>query len=207
MTSKIRITGFTLLAGLVLVSPPALGVAVSWAEIESYECTYGDCENGRGTLKIKTPFGEGSYSGNFRDGNFNGYGRLELPTSLVAAAVYIGNWEAGIRNGRGTYYNGRGNLYIGEWRDDKRHGTGSYFFNLQDWQENRHTEFWLKDNYENYTGEFQDDYYHGQGTYRWASGQKYTGSFFAGNKHGFGTFYYETGTSRQQLWHYGDFVR
>ena len=50
--------------------------------------------------------------------------------------------------------------------------------------------------------------FQGQGTYRWANGHRYEGGFFAGDKHGFGTFYYaKTGTARQQLWNYGDFVR
>ena len=190
-----------------LAGPVVSAELVSWAEVEGYECVYGDCEGGRGTLRIQTAYGEGSYTGGFRNGRFQGYGRLELPVSFTAKSVYYGNWEAGVRNGRGTYFNGKGNLYIGQWKDDKRHGFGSYFFNLHEWRENEHTEFWLKEHFENYTGEFKDNHYHGHGVYRWADGKKYEGGFFASSKHGFGTFYYETGTSRKQLWNYGDFVR
>ena len=113
----------------------------------------------------------------------------------------------GIRSGRGSYWNGKGNLYIGQWKDDKRNGSGSYFFNLPQWRENEHSEFWLRENTENYSGEFLDDFYHGRGTYRWPGGQKYVGSFFANNKHGPGTYFYSTGTRREQVWDYGDFVR
>jgi len=64
----------------------------------------------------------------------------------------------------------------------------------------------LKENTENYSCDFVDDFYHGQGTYRWPGGQKFVGGFFANDKHGYGTYFYSTGTRREQLWNYGDFV-
>ncbi|HBW84992.1 MAG TPA: hypothetical protein DEF79_13220 [Gammaproteobacteria bacterium] len=171
-------------------------------------CLRGDCIHGEGTLELTTEFGKGRYVGGFIDGEFDGYGRLEMPISWTDNEVYVGNWERGLRSGRGTHWNGKGDLYIGQWRDNKRNGTGSYFFDLPVWRENQHSEYWLKENTENYTGEFVNDHFQGKGTYRWNKGHKYEGSFFAGKKHGFGTFYYaKTGTARHQLWNYGDFVR
>ena len=203
ITELVLVTSF---ASMLLVGAQA-ALAQSLAEVTEENCTYGNCQNGRGTLELKTPYGTGSYAGNFLNGEFYGYGRLEVPISFVAESIYAGNWENGIRSGRGSYWNGNGNLYIGQWKDDKRHGRGAYFFNLPEWIENQHTEFWLSENFENYNGEFVDDHYQGMGTYRWPDGQKYVGEFFASNKHGPGTFYYVTGTARQQLWDYGDFVR
>ncbi|MFM1897347.1 MAG: hypothetical protein RLZZ385_2421 [Pseudomonadota bacterium] len=177
-------------------------------DVRSQECVYGDCENGRGTLELQVEWGKAIYRGNFRDGQFDGSGRLEVPLSFTSKAIYNGNWTAGKRNGRGTYWNGDDHhLYIGEWRDDKRHGRGSYFFNLTDWRENQYTEFWLSQNTENYTGEFVNDLYQGKGVYRWKDGSRFEGGFWANEKHGFGTYYYSTGTARQQLWDYGDFIR
>ena len=171
-------------------------------------CIRGDCINGEGSMELTTEFGKGRYVGNFLDGEFNGYGRLEMPISWTEKEAYVGNWEMGVREGRGKHWNGRGNLYIGQWRDNKRNGLGSYFFTLPGWVENQHSEFWLKENTENYTGEFVNDHFQGQGTYRWAEGHKFVGGFFAGDKHGQGTFYYaKTGTARQQVWNYGDFIR
>ena len=119
----------------------------------------------------------------------------------------MGNWERGLRAGRGTHWNGKGNLYVGQWRSINAMGWG-LIFQFAGMAENQHSEFWLKENTENYTGEFVNDHFQGQGTYRWANGHRYEGGFFAGDKHGFGTFYYaKTGTARQQLWNYGDFVR
>lgn len=175
--------------------------------VTAQECVYGNCTDGRGVLELATEWGKGKYSGYFTDGEFHGSGRLEVPISFTEKTVYVGNWDMGVRSGRGTYWNGRGNLYIGQWRKDMRHGQGSYFFGLPEWRENEHTEYWLKENVENYTGNFVNDLYQGKGTYRWPGGQKYVGEFFANEKHGHGTYYYVTGTARKQVWEYGDFVR
>lgn len=196
------------LSGLLMAASAVAASAQSLENVTEERCVRGDCENGRGTMEFTTPFGRGSYAGDFENGEFHGFGRLEVPISWTQKEIYVGEWEEGIRSGRGKHWNGKGNLYIGEWADNKRNGFGSYFFNLPRWQENEHTEFWLKENTENYTGEFVNDHFQGQGTYRWADGKRFEGGFFAGEKHGPGTFYYDkTGTARQQWWNYGDFVR
>jgi hypothetical protein len=194
----------TLLVVGMLISNAALAQLLS--EVTDEFCVYGDCVNGRGTMELDTPYGNGEYIGNFREGEFDGNGRLEIPLSFVTKAVYSGSWNRGIRSGRGKYWNGNGSLYIGEWLDNKRHGRGSYFFHLAQWNENEHSEFWLVENTENYTGQFVNDLYQGEGTYRWANGAKFVGGFFANEKHGRGTYFYQTGSPRKQLWNYGDFV-
>jgi len=174
--------------------------------VNSSECVRGDCENGKGTLELKTDFGKGMYRGDFIDGKFHGNGRLEIPVSFLEKSIYVGDWDEGIRSGRGTYWNGDGKLYIGQWSGDKRNGHGSYFFGLPRWEENEHSEYWLSQNTENYTGNFVNDHYQGEGTYRWPNGQRYEGKFFASKKHGPGTFFYATGTRRNQVWEYGRFI-
>lgn len=174
--------------------------------VTSRKCVYGDCADGRGRLELKTSFGKGFYSGNFRAGIFHGQGRLEIPISSVEKEIYVGEWDQGIREGRGTHWNGNGKLYIGQWVNNKREGQGSYFINMSRWTENQNSEFWLRENTENYTGDFVNDFYHGQGTYRWPDGQKFVGRFFANKKHGKGVFYYATGTIRQQNWEYGKLI-
>ena len=193
---------------LTLAGSGNIALAQSIATADDFDCVYGDCENGRGTLEFSTEFGKGQYVGDFRGGKFHGYGRLEVPISFVAKEVYKGDWLGGMRDGRGTHWNGKGELYIGQWRNNKREGVGTIAYKLSRWEEDKYTEFWLKDNTENYTGEWVNDHYQGQGTFRWENGAKYEGGFFASNKHGYGTYYYQkTGTARQQLWNYGDFVR
>lgn len=192
---------------MLLLLAPHVASANLLQNVTGEVCVRGDCEEGDGTLELATPWGKGSYVGEFEGGEFHGYGRLEVPISHLEDEVYEGYWVDGARNGRGKHWNGRGNLYIGEWRDDKRHGKGSYFINLPEWRENEHSEFWLRDNTENYSGDFRDGHYHGQGSYRWPDGQRYEGGFFASEKHGPGTFYYPTGTRREQFWEYGEFLR
>lgn len=186
---------------------PVLAAGQMLKDVVDETCVYGDCVDGRGTMELKTQWGNGRYRGSFVDGEFHGHGRLEMPISFTQKAVYVGNWNKGIREGRGTFWDGKSDLYIGQWKENKRNGQGSYFFNLPRWEENKNSEFWLRENTENYSGEFMNDHYHGKGVFRWENGARYEGEFFAGNKHGFGTFYYETGNARQQLWNYGDFVR
>ncbi len=177
------------------------------ASVIEETCVYGDCNAGFGTLELRTEFGKGKYEGEFVAGEFHGFGRLEIPVSNVARASFLGNWVQGKRQGRGTYWNGTGNLYMGQWQNGMRHGIGTYVVNLPRWTDNLYTEYWLQQNTENYTGDFVDDHYQGNGTYRWQNGSKFTGGFFANSKHGPGTFYYETGTARQQLWEHGDWIR
>lgn len=173
----------------------------------SGECTYGDCKNGYGVLEVKTPLGTNEYRGDFLEGEFHGFGEYTEMVGRSDRAYYAGNWNRGVREGRGTHWNGIDKLYIGEWKNGKRHGHGSYFFGLSDWRENKHSEEWLRENVENYTGSFRNDLYHGHGTYRWPDGKRYVGGFYANDKHGPGNFYYETGTIRPQVWEYGNFVR
>jgi hypothetical protein len=181
----------------ILQSSPREAVELSRA------CTHGDCISGYGVLEIKTTVGQNLYRGNFLDAKYHGNGKLTEMLSNTRRAYYDGEWDQGVRSGRGTYWNGVSELYIGHWKDDKRHGRGSYFYGITDWTENKYSEDWLSKNVENYTGEFMTDFYHGQGTYRWPDGQSYVGGFFASKKHGPGTFYYPRGTTRQQMWDYG----
>jgi hypothetical protein len=201
------LTRRSLLAFAILLLVPVTGFGQLLEEVTTENCIYGNCVDGRGTMKLATQWGNGTYIGGFMEGEFNGNGRLELPVSFTNKLVYDGNWNIGVREGRGTFWNGDSDLYIGQWKDNKRNGKGSYFFNLATWEENKNSEFWLKENTENYSGEFLNDHYHGEGIFRWASGTRYEGEFFAGNKHGYGIFYYQTGNTRRQLWNFGDFVR
>ena len=123
MSSMFR--GACYAAGVTVFTTATNIAAQSLKEVSEEECIYGDCDSGRGTLVLKTPWGPGEYVGNFKDGEFHGYGRLEIPISFLAKEIYAGNWAQGTREGRGSHWNGKGKLYVGEWRNNMRHGQGS----------------------------------------------------------------------------------
>ena len=76
--------GSFLSAGAMVFTVGAASVsAQSLSSVLEEECVYGDCASGRGTLALKTQWGPGEYVGNFRDGVFHGYGRLEIPISFT----------------------------------------------------------------------------------------------------------------------------
>jgi len=195
-----------LLTGFVLSLPAASLMAQSLAEVTAEECVFGDCTDGRGRLELTTQWGKGEYYGSFRAGEFHGKGRLEIPISFTAKAIYDGYYDMGVRSGRGTYWNGDGKLYIGQWKDDKRNGYGSYCVGLSEWSENEHSEYWMKENLENYTGNFVDDFYHGEGTYRWPDGVQYSGGWAANKKHGRGYFLYPTGLRSDRVFRFDERV-
>ena len=195
-----------LLLWMSIISTVATAQMMSKGEL-SRTCVYGDCVNDFGILEIRTEVGTDRYEGNFSEGKFHGHGRFEQMISRTERAYYDGDWVMGLREGRGTYWNGVSGLYIGQWRDDLRHGQGAYFHGIKDWSPNKYTEHWLRENVENYSGDFVDDLYQGKVTYRWPDGQRYVGEFYANEKHGSGTFFYPTGTRREQVWRYGRLVR
>lgn len=162
-------------------------------------CTYGDCENGRGTLVQDTSRGVTTYRGEFKDGLYDGFGRLSYDDER---AVYKGNFKAGIRVGRGTYWDKDNNVYIGNWRDNKRNGQGGQFFGVDGWEEDKYTEDWLSKNTENYTGNFRNDVFFGEGTYRWDDGTKYVGNWVGNQKHGEGHFDFGNGQIAKRVYEY-----
>ena len=61
------------------------------------------------------------YVGEFKDGKFNGYGKL----TWSDGKKYVGEWKNGKRNGQGTQTWLDGRKYVGEYKDGKTwNGTG-----------------------------------------------------------------------------------
>ena len=79
---------FQLAAGLVLSLPSTPLTAQSLAGVTAEKCVLGDCTEGRGRMELTTQWGKGEYFGNFRDGEFHGKGRLEIPISFMAKSIY-----------------------------------------------------------------------------------------------------------------------
>ena len=79
-----------------------------------------------------------SYSGQIRDGEANGYGRMVFPE----IGTYVGYFVNGRREGQGSFQWDVGDVYEGAWNNDKMTGFGTYTFAdgyviNGHWQDNR----------------------------------------------------------------------
>lgn len=166
-------------------------------------CFSGDCENGRGTLIEETDRGLTIYRGTFKNGEYDGFGRLSYEEEN---AVYKGDWKNGVREGRGTYWDSENNVYIGQWQGGKRNGEGVQAFKVENWREDAYSESWLEDNTENYSGGFKNDVFYGEGTYRWEDGTQYVGGWAANQQHGEGYFDYGNGRISRRRYEFGERV-
>lgn len=175
-----------------------------WAAVgDELGCLAGDCVNGVGTLVEKTDKGLIRYRGPFVDGKYHGFGILEL---IDQRLTYKGNFQLGVRHGRGSQWDRDNNVYIGQWRNDRRNGMGLQAYKVQGWSEDKYTENWLSQNTENFYGTFRNDNFDGEGTYRWPDGVKYTGGWAANKKHGRGYFLYPTGLRSDRIFDFDERV-
>lgn len=65
-----------------------------------------------------------SYTGQVKNGEANGYGKMEFPE----IGTYVGYFVNGKREGLGTFTWLRGDTYVGFWNADKMTGSGTYTF-------------------------------------------------------------------------------
>lgn len=187
---------------LVLVLA-GMATAVWSAVGDELGCISGNCENGVGTLVEETPDGLRRYQGDFVNGKFHGFGKLEL---IEKKTTYKGNFQNGLKSGRGSEWDRENSVYIGQWRNNRRNGTGVQAFRVQDWKEDKYTENWLSRNAENFQGTFLNDNFDGEGTYRWPDGVTYTGGWAANKKHGRGYFLYPTGLRSDRIFEFDERV-
>ena len=94
--------------------------AGSWAD---------DMPNGAGELVYRDG---GKYEGDIVDGKRHGLGKRAWyrPAAAATAAhtaderVYIGQWDAGYRDGLGVEETKQNGKYLGEWSKNKKNGLG-----------------------------------------------------------------------------------
>jgi hypothetical protein len=113
------------------------------------------------------------YSGEFKDGQFNGQGTC----TWLDGAKYVGEFQDDQPEGQGTYTWPDGSNYVGEFKEGKSNGQGTLTF-----ADGR-----------KYVGEFEDDQENGQGTYTWPNGRKYVGEFKKGEPNGRGALDFADG--------------
>ena len=84
------------------------------------QCIEGDCQNGTGEYKFKN----GTYIGEFVDGELNGHGIF----SNKKGYTYNGKWEDGLKQGVGMESFKKGFSYEGQFLNNQRYGAGKAIF-------------------------------------------------------------------------------
>lgn len=177
----------------------------------------------------KNPHGSGTsyclsahekYSGNFKDGEKSGLGRLIFPNG----DMYEGEFANGEMNGMGTYLHFQGKVYIGEFKKGlkdgfgkeqdrhescyegefhkgKRYGNGKIIWEDGGFFQGQFVDdkacgvgerYWPGD--KKYYGQWIDDKMHGEGECVWEDGRKYKGMYFKGLENGKGTMEFPDGS-------------
>jgi hypothetical protein len=141
-------------------------------------------ENGRGALRGIN----GTYlEANFTNGKAQGHGFHVYPDG----SYYSGEFKDGVFNGRGRFYYKINKMYYdGEWKDGKPHGKGVEEFHgigryegqFQNGLKHGKGEMKWEDGRE-YEGRFENGYMHGEGVLKKNKGY-YKGKFDRNNKVG-----------------------
>ena len=126
-------------------------------------CLSGDCQSGRGTMRLP---GAETYTGDFQNGERHGQGTLTVP----GQGTYTGAWERDYRHGTGEFVFENGGVFTGEFH------AGSPHDGRRAWPGG-----------EVYTGRLYRWQASGRGTFRWPDGTRHAGQFRSGEPHGQGT--------------------
>lgn len=166
------------------------------------ESTYeGDLVNGlmhgEGTISNETY----TYKGNFKDGFFNGNGKITYSNGIS----YEGEFQNSLYHGKGIFFDEDGSRYEGEFKDNYYNGEGTFTSETYTYEGN------FKDGYLNgkgtitysvgisYKGQFKKGQYHGKGIFIDEDGSRYEGEFKDNYYHGEGRY------SHNETWYKGDF--
>lgn len=112
-----------------------------------------------------------SYEGGFKDDLKHGQGTHE-----TEEGTYVGEFQAGRRNGEGTMTWKNDHRYTGAWKDDKHHGVGK-----------------LVTGSDAYAGDWDSGKRDGQGTVTWSNGNSYSGAWQDNKQMGIGTYSWKEG--------------
>jgi len=128
------------------------------------------------------------YKGQFREGMYNGFGKLS-----TKAFVFEGYFKEGLFHGEGKLTFSNGTVYQGEFKENLYHGKGSVldpqgsnFVGLFYEGMKNGMGYLRLHNGESYSGNFANDLFNGEGVYTYPNGDKYIGNFKDGLFHGYG---------------------
>jgi hypothetical protein len=134
--------------------------------------------------------------GMWRNDKFTGWGR-ECRRNKES---FEGRFVNGLLNGKGIFYNGKGDKYVGDFVDSRKQGKGEYItenikyigeFNNNKMDGKGKIKF-LKEGHE-YQGEFYNNQINGNGIFKWNNGDIYEGEMQDGKMHGVGKYKFSNG--------------
>ena len=180
---------------------PRAGLArVVYGNGDTFEGLFNDMKqrHGRGTYSyFKAPSGEGdeepeeetegktataaaTYTGDFRFGTKDGFGKMKYPNG----SVYNGAWTNDQRNGAGSYTYPNGDTYTGRWSNDIKAGRGSYTYAsngstlVGTWENGTMTKGkWVQSDNTSYHGTFNGSTPTGNGLFYFKSGNVVEGKY------------------------------
>jgi len=128
----------------------------------------------KGNFESQNLNGEGyKYSGEFSNGKFHGFGKLENSNY-----IYEGQFKNGLLQGKGKFKYADGRIYEGDVLAGKSHGQGMSKYS----------------NGDIYEGSFLDGNREGKGIY-YKNGNQISGNFVKGTLEGYGKFLAKDGTT------------
>ena len=107
----------------------------------------------------------------------------------VTKGQYVGEWQNGKPNGKGTFFYADGEKYVGTFENYSRNGHGVFTFS----------------DGAKYVGNHKDGEMNGHGIFTWANGDQYVGEFKNGKFHGKGIKTYLNSTVEEGIWKDGWF--
>jgi hypothetical protein len=186
----------------------------------------GDWKDGRMEGKGKEFFPNGnSFDGDFINNRFDGKGKFRWSGSgPQAGRIYIGDFKAGKRDGKGKEILANGDIYQGDFKDDYWNGKGVYTYSKRGSNGGRsYCGYWkggkregkgkeIFCNGDRYEGDFINDKYEGKGKLIWSGNRRegknvYRGGFKKGMKHGVGIYSFSCGVIILCEYYYGRHIR
>ena len=174
--------------------------------IETYEGQVNEKGEKHGFGKLYS--GNKILAGNWREGQFTGWGR-EVDEN---GGIYEGKFINGKLYGKGIYFNGK-EYYLGEFRNKKMLGFGEIFSD----EYHYYGQLWdkipngkgKKCTYKegSYEGDFENGEISGNGVYKWNNGNYYVGEMRNGKMNGYGKLVHRNGKIDKGYFRNGYFVR
>ena len=161
-------------------------------QIYNGEMNYDNQKHGEGKLTTTKYIRIGMW----RNDKFTGWGRECRRNQETIEGRFVN----GLVNGKGIFWDNKGDKYVGDFVDSRKHGKGEFTsktikyigdFNNNKMDGKGKIKF-LQEGHE-YEGQFYKNQLHGIGIFKWNNGDEYKGEMQDGKMHGMGKYTFKNG--------------